>query len=70
MSQGTVKTYDPITGGGFVLADDGTTVALAEDALDGSIFMMLRQGQRVVYDTVEREGVTLATRLRLGQGDD
>lgn len=70
MSQGTVKTYDPITGGGFVLSDDGTTVALAEDALDGSIFLMLRQGQRVVYDTVEREGTTLATRVRLGQGND
>lgn len=68
MAQGTVKTYDPITGGGFVLSDDGTTVPLAEDALEGSIFQMLRQGQRVVYDPVEREGLTLATRLRLGQG--
>ncbi|MBX7160760.1 MAG: cold shock domain-containing protein [Acidimicrobiia bacterium] len=70
MAQGTVKTYDPTTGGGFVLADDGTTVPLADDALDGSIFLMLRQGQRVVYDTVERGGLTLATRLRLGQGKD
>lgn len=70
MSQGTVKSYDPITGGGFLLTDDGTTVALAEDALDGSIFMMLRQGQRVVYDAVDRGGLTVATRLRLGQGSD
>lgn len=70
MAQGTVKSYDPITGGGFVLSDDGTTVALADDALEGSIFVMLRQGQRVVYDAVERGGATLATRLRLGQGND
>ncbi|MFN8104703.1 MAG: cold-shock protein [Acidimicrobiia bacterium] len=70
MAQGTVKSYDPITGAGFVLSDDGTTVALADDALDGSIFIMLRQGQRVVYDPVESEGFTVATRLRLGQGSD
>lgn len=70
MAQGTVKSYDPLTGGGFVLNDDGNTVALADDALEGSIFLMLRQGQRVVYDAVERGGTTVATRLRLGQGDD
>jgi cold shock CspA family protein len=67
MAQGTVKSYDPITGQGIILDDSGDEVFLADDALEGSIFLMLRQGQRVNYDPVERGGFTLASRLRLGQ---
>ena len=40
---------------------------LAADALDGSIFRMLRQGQRVVFD-LDDDG--RATRLRLGSEVD
>lgn len=67
MAQGTVKTYDPVTGSGLVLDDDGDVIPLAPDALDGSIFILLRQGQRVVYDPVGADDRRVATRVRLGQ---
>jgi len=70
MAQGTVKTYDPLTGTGLVLDDGGEIIPLADDALEGSIFLLLRQGQRVVYDRVDQAGAAQATRVRLGQGDD
>lgn len=61
--QGVVKMFDPATGEGIVLTDtDRTEYVLARDALDGSIFRMLRQGQRVVFDVSEGR----ATRLRSG----
>jgi len=66
--QGVVKSYDPYTRSGTVVADrDRAEYELAGDALDGSIFRMLRQGQRVVFDTDDRG---LATRLRLGSEQD
>ena len=66
--QGVVKSYDPGTGEGVVVRDiDRSEVYLADDALAGSIFRMLRQGQRVVYD-LDEEG--RATRLRLGSEVD
>ena len=40
---------------------------LAPDALEGSVFRMLRQGQRVIFDV---DGATRATRLRLGSEVD
>ena len=65
--QGVVKVYDPETGFGSILLDDGTTeVLLAPGALKGSIFRTLRQGQRVVFETDERDGSTYATSIRLG----
>ena len=66
--QGVVKSYDPTSGDGIVISD--TTLAdydLATDALAGSIFRMLRQGQRVLFD-VDASG--RATRLRLGSEVD
>ena len=66
--QGVVKSYDPATGDGSVVSD--TTLAefdLAVDALEGSIFRMLRQGQRVVFN-VNAGGK--ATHLRLGSEAD
>jgi cold shock CspA family protein len=66
--QGVVKAFDPGTGTGLILRDtDLNEVELAADALEGSIFRMLRPGQRVVFD-VNDEG--LATRLRLGSESD
>lgn len=66
--QGVIKSYDPVTGDGVVMRDtDLGEVDLAPGALDGSIFRMLRQGQRVVFDT-DDEG--RATRLRLGSERD
>ena len=66
--QGVIKSYDPGTGDGVVVRDtDRSEYDLAGDALDGSVFRMLRQGQRVVFD-LDPDG--RATRLRLGSEVD
>lgn len=66
--QGVVKAYDPGTRVGVLVLDkDWSEVELAPDAIDGSIFRMLRQGQRVVFDL---DGEGRATRLRLGSEAD
>ena len=49
--QGVIKSYDPGTGEGVVVRDtDRSEFDLAQDALAGSIFRMLRQGQRVIFE--------------------
>jgi CspA family cold shock protein len=49
--QGVVKMYDPLTGEGIVMTDtDRSEFVLATGALERSIFRMLRQGQRVVFE--------------------
>jgi len=66
--QGVVKSYDPSNGFGVVLRDtDLSEYELADGALAGSVFRMLRQGQRVVFDLDE---AGCATRLRLGSEAD
>lgn len=66
--QGVIKSYDPGTGDGVIIADtDLREYDLAPGALEGSIFRMLRQGQRVVFDTDDR---SRATALRLGSEVD
>ena len=66
--QGVVKSYDPASGDGIVVRDtDLAEIDLAREALDGSIFRMLRQGQRVVFDLDDHGR---ATRLRLGSEAD
>lgn len=66
--QGVIKSYDPGTGLGVVVRDtDRAELELAEDALEGSLFRMLRQGQRVVFD-LDAEG--RATRVRMGSEVD
>ena len=66
--QGVVKAYDPQTGDGVLTCDtDLSDYDLAGDALEGSVFRMLRQGQRVIFDL---DGSGRATRLRLGSEID
>lgn len=67
--QGVVKSYDPASGDGIVVADtaDLPEFDLAADALDGSVFRMLRQGQRVIFQ-LDDQG--RATQLRLGSEVD
>ncbi len=66
--QGVIKSYDPATGDGVVVRDtDRSEHELATGALEGSVFRMLRQGQRVVFD-LDDQG--LATGLRLGSEVD
>ncbi len=49
--QGVVKAYDPASGEGVVVSDtDRREYVLAAGSLEGSVFRMLRQGQRVVFD--------------------
>ena len=66
--QGVVKSYDPGTGQGVLMRDtDMSEFDLAPGALDGSVFRMLRQGQRVIFD-LDESG--LAMQLRLGSEVD
>jgi CspA family cold shock protein len=59
-----IRSYDPQTREGVVVRDtDRAEFTLALDALDHSIFRMLRQGQRVVFD-LDDSG--LATKVRIG----
>lgn len=66
--QGVVKAYDPTSGEGVVISDtDLSEYNLAANALEGSIFRMLRQGQRVVF-VLDESG--RATSLSLGSESD
>jgi cold shock CspA family protein len=66
--QGVIRTFDPSTGEGVVVCDhDRSELTLATDALAGSIFRMLRQGQRVVFEV---DGQGRATHLRAGSEVD
>ena len=63
-----MKSYDPVTGDGVLVNEaDLADIDLAADALEGSLFRMLRQGQRVQFDLDENGR---ATRLRLGSEVD
>jgi cold shock CspA family protein len=66
--QGVIKSYDPATADGIVVRDtDMTEFDLAPGALEGSVFRMLRQGQRVCF---ELDGSGCATALNLGSEVD
>jgi CspA family cold shock protein len=66
--QGVVKAYDPASREGVLVSDvDLTEYPLAPDALEGSVFRMLRQGQRVVF-VLDSSG--RATSLGLGSESD
>jgi len=66
--QGVIKSYDPATHQGVVIRDtDMTEYDLTTTALEGSVFRMLRQGQRVVFDL---DAAGLATSLRMGSEVD
>ena len=66
--QGVVKAYDPASGDGVIMCDSNMNdYELAPNALEGSLFRMLRQGQRVVF-TLDENG--RATRLSLGSESD
>ena len=66
--QGVIKSYDPGTGDGIIMCDtDLADYDLAAGALHGSLFRMLRQGQRVIFDLDDRGA---AIGLRLGSEVD
>ena len=66
--QGVVRIYDPQTGEGLVVRDtDRSEFVLAPDALSGSLFRMLRQGQRFNFELDAEDRVT---RVRIGAEPD
>ena len=66
--QGVIRSFDPQTGEGIVVRDtDRSELVLAAGALDGSLFRMLRQGQRVNF---ELYGDGRASRIRIGAEAD
>ena len=66
--QGTIKMFDTSTNEGIVMRDtDREDFVLAPNALEGSIFRMLRQGQRIVFDL---DGEGQATKVRIGAEAD
>ena len=66
--QGVIKAYDPASGSGVVMCDtDLQDYDLGPSALEGSVFRMLRPGQRVIFD-LDDQG--WATALRLGSEVD
>jgi CspA family cold shock protein len=66
--QGVIKMFDTLTNEGVLVSDaDRSEFVLAAGALEGSIFRMLRQGQRVNFD-VDSDG--RATRIRSGAEPD
>ena len=66
--QGVIKAYDPKSGIGVLMCDtDLADYDLATDALAGSVFRMVRQGQRVIFDL---DDAGRATHLRLGSEVD
>ncbi len=66
--QGVVRMFDPISGEGIVVNEtDRAELAFAADALEGSLFQTLRQGQRINFD-LDADG--RATRVRFGSEVD
>ena len=66
--QGVIKMFDTLTNEGVLVSDaDRTEFVLAAGALDGSIFRMLRQGQRVNFD-LDADG--RAIKIRSGAEPD
>jgi cold shock CspA family protein len=66
--QGVIKAYDPSSGDGVVIRDtDLSEYNIATDALEGSIFRMLRQGQRVLFSLND---AGCATKIRFGSERD
>ena len=72
--QGVIKAYDPGTGVGSIISDAAGLAEydLSEDALTGSLFRTLRQGQRVVFDLDDAgraTGVRMGSEVDLGTPD-
>ena len=70
MAQGIVKSYDPDSGSGIVLLDtDKTEVYIQPGSLKDSIFITLRQGQRINFEIENVEDNQVIKNVKIGQGD-
>jgi len=67
LMQGVVKIYDPNTGAGVIILDaDRSEVYLRPGSLQGSLFRLLRQGQRIMFHTEESDGRRYAHTVTIG----
>ncbi len=70
MAQGIVKPYDPNSGSGIVLLDtDKTEVYIQPGSLKDSIFITLRQGQRINFEIENVEDNQVIKNVKIGKGD-
>ena len=61
--QGVVRMYDPLSGEGVVVNEaDRAELAFAANALEGSLFETLRQGQRINFE-LDDDGRVVNVRL-------
>ena len=68
MAQGIIKSYDPNTGIGIVLDEETRKdLVLNPESLKESIFITLRQGQRINYVKTESDGQVEITKIKIGQ---
>jgi cold shock CspA family protein len=65
VDQGTIKDFDESDRTGSLLTDDRTEVTIDAGSLEGSEVLTLRIGQRVKFDTEDRDGTPVARSLRL-----
>jgi cold shock CspA family protein len=65
VDQGTIKDFDEEGRTGVLLTDDRAEVVIDADSLDASGIRTLRIGQRVKFETEERDGETVARSLRI-----
>lgn len=65
MEQGTIRDFDHTSRTGSLVTDDRSEVAIDEASLEGSGLLTLRVGQRVKFETEERDGGRVARALRV-----
>jgi cold shock CspA family protein len=65
VDQGTIKDFHEADRTGVLLTDDRAEVVIDADSLDASGIRTLRIGQRVKFETEERDGATVARSLRI-----
>jgi cold shock CspA family protein len=65
VEQGTIRDFDENDRTGSLLTDARTEVVIDADSLDESGILTLRIGQRVKFETEERDGATVARSLRI-----
>lgn len=69
MAQGSVHTYEPTTGAGSVLLDDGSELAFSPAAFEAGGLRLLRVGQRVSLEQGEGGVVTRVFIRGIGDGE-
>jgi len=65
VDHGTIRDFDERDRVGTLLTDDRSEVRIDAASLDGSGILTLRIGQRVKFETEERDGATVARSLRI-----